>query len=520
MVGIANVLNELDMRNRPQTVITAGLIVIEQGGAYTELETREPVRSLWFELAADAGVRQPVIAVWRPEFPSWASAGERKRARMQLTQALDAVGVEIAFERLSGRDVQLYGVMGDLRGIECGQMLDAMALKVNSRIEPGKLLKRLGVYSVSQGAFTGDTGYVLRDMGSRPEKDGALWIRNQAARALCLDAGIEWHDDITRLQVWMLTPTGMVKGMGMVENSRYSQPKGTFNADIAFPSESLDMNVRIDEGVQAKVVAHRVVRHPVTVKPFDGLLRMPELLRYVSAEEVAEVQRDKFMEIDRAYGQFSEDTLMLDLELDEDPGSFELNAMLRSMENRLYDDQVRRFEEAVGGGLYSSPEAMEMGSGQLHRSVSSRRRRWNRGDGNALPGAYVSAVRAYWTDPDFACAKRPKAGYVGVVWNDGDVDGLTMNPADMPCNSVDVAYRSDGGDLDDMLDMVLMRAPSGKTYGWVVRNPTSWQGGWFLRIGASELAGLKGQGYHVYTMTCEPGDRPDVAAMEAGLKVA
>ena len=93
---------------------------------------------------------------------------------------------------------------------------------------------------------------------------------------------------------------------------------------------------------------------------------------------------------------------------------------------------------------------------------------------------------------------------MGFIWRGRSIDGFVMNGQEML--SKDVRYRSDGGDLDDLLDVVLLYSrwdgnESFTPMAWVVRNPTSWGGGWFMRVSQEDWDRCMEQGYKAYTLT-------------------
>ena len=484
-----------------KTIISKEAIHYQKNGIFQIVKTIEPIKAGWFSYSEMVKLKDPVIIIWKPDFARWAELTEKKRSRAKLFEHLESdFSLTVHFERLSGNEIQLY----------CASMTNnsspnvtakKMDWKFRNDIEDGKKLKRLGILSVSPGAAAGpNVPPSVMIEPDRPEADGALWLEKHFAISLAEWTGIHWNENISRLQIWMTTDFGIIKGMGMVGKQNCDRLK----PEIVMPKESLDERTTASVTI-CKVIPHRVIRNPWTLKAFDGLLRMPELIKHVHIDEVVDVMKRDMEKIDIAEDKFAWNTKDLDEELDllleQNEETMSVDWLIWSMERRLYQDNVRAFTRLMGGGLFSSPETMEMGVGRLYGSVNSRRRRWNRGDDNSLPGCYVSAVRAYWTDPVYAGIPAPEPGSVKILWNDGDVDGFMMNPADMPCNNADVAYRSDGGDLDDLLDGVLMMSDSDSIpMIWLVRNPTSWGGGWFLRLDENDYQLLMNKGYHVYKL--------------------
>ena len=510
-----------------KTIITPEYIINNQGGEYVGIKTNCPIKAGWFETAAMMGWEDPTILIWKPNLPKWAHANERERAHQGMLDMVSNLELNVVLERLSGSEIQLYSLTNytnsDQKDMnEIVNLEEAVGIKAISTMPIGKKLKRLGIFGVSRGAFAKSFMHDEEDWAKktlkihkRPQADGALWIDRDYARELCEMAGIELTYQVTRLQLWYLTPQGMIKGMAMVQHPEAEAPADAQvegnNILILAPEESVDQGFISTQSHICKVIPHEVQMSPPTLKAFDGLLRIPELLKHIDYIEVCDVMREGLEQMDKEAEEKAIQTEIMDLDLllEDTEEAADMARMVTAIERRMYNEPLLKFSKIMGGGYYSCPEGVEAGTGQIYRSLDSRRRRWNnyrQEDGTldtALPGAYVSAVRAYWTDPLYAGMPEPDLGYVGILWQyiDGklEVDGFMMNLMDMM--SADVRYRSDGGDLDDLLDGVLMsHEESGINYIWLVRNPTSWGGGWFLKISNEDFYRLTNKGYHSYRL--------------------
>ena len=533
-----------------KTMITPEYIINNQGGEYVGIKTNCPVKAGWFETVEMMDQENPAILIWKPNLPKWAHANERERAHQEMLDVVNNnLELSVILERLSGSEIQLYSlanhtgsVHGDMN--EIINLEEAVGIKAISTMPIGKKLKRLGIFGVSRGAFARSFMHDEEDWAKktlkihkRPQADGALWIDRDYARDLCEMAGVELTEQTTRLQLWYLTPQGMIKGMAMVQRPEAEAPADAWiegnNALILAPEESVDQGFVSTQAHICKVIPHEVQMNPPTLKAFDGLLRMPELLKHIDYTEVCDVMRKWFEQIDKESEDQARQTEIMDMDMDllleDTEEAADLTRMVTAIERRMYNEPLLKFSKIMGGGYYSCPEGVEAGTGQIYRSLDSRRRRWNnyrQEDGTldaALPGAYVSAVRAYWTDPLYAGITEPALGHVRILWQYAhgklEVDGFVMNSIDMM--SADVRYRSDGGDLDDLLDGVLMsHKESGINYLWLVRNPTSWGGGWFLKVNDSDFDLLIGKGYHSYSL-CNMYEVNELAeiSMRDGLQV-
>ena len=100
----------------------------------------------------------------------------------------------------------------------------------------------------------------------------------------------------------------------------------------------------------------------------------------------------------------------------------------------------------------------------------------------------------------FVGSTEIRQGEVAIIWNKNDPDGFVFNSEDDL--SEQVRYRSDGGDKDDLLDGVMVKYPGmNNTFMWIVRNPTSWGGGWFAQMRPQDVEWLTELGYHTYALT-------------------
>ena len=496
----------------------------EQGHAeYQAVPTA--LNSAWFEINKKASQwdNTSLIAIWRPTFAPWADMTVRSRALSRVQSMLKQMGYHVAMTRLSGRDVQLYCTTTEsfaknwmaIWGIEVDDM------------EPGKLLKRLGLFSISQGAIVWQGNarpYTIGGLSLRiayhnniPSADGALRMSKACAMRLCGLSGIEWTPEYTRMQIWIASGPGLIKGMANIDNTHDKAMGGRDNGgwDLIVPTESTDPKFRVMNGTICKIVPHAVARRAPTLKPFDGLLRMPETVKHIDPDEIYAVQNRELMNMDNQdVAMISELSIqpllaMLGNSTDswaDSPSSNNrrIQNMVKASQQRLYQEEASELFEMAQNSAFIAPEVMRQVTGQTERRVNARHQHWMQqcpdGKARMLPGAYVSAVRGYWTYAPFVGASDPKHGEVAIVWNKNDPDGFIFNSEDDL--SDEVKYRSDGGDKDDLLDGVMVKHPDADaTFVWVVRNPTSWGGGWFVKMHPMDVEWLTELGYHTYTLT-------------------
>ena len=147
---------------------------------------------------------------------------------------------------------------------------------------------------------------------------------------------------------------------------------------------------------------------------------------------------------------------------------------VNQLKNRIYRDHVRDLvgeREAVG---YLTPGINRMVAGNLLNSVTAKRYQWTSARG-VMPGAWLSSVQAYWTDPRYAelrLAEMPQPGRVRILWNDGQPDGFCFAPSDVL--SPLLKHRSGGGDQDDLLIGIAYQEGESPVRMWFFRNPVSW----------------------------------------------
>ena len=489
----------------------------EQGHAeYQSVDTT--LNSAWFAINEKVG-NASLIAIWRPTFAPWADMTVRSRALSRVQSMLRQMGYHVAMTRLSGRDVQLYCTttesfaknwMSDW-GIEVANM------------EPGKLLKRLGIFSISQGAAVWrDSVHPYRLGGNNlriayhndiPSADGALRMSKACAMRLCGLSGIEWTPEYTRMQIWIASGPGLIKGMANIDSTHSKAMGGWDNGgwDLIVPTESTDPKFRVMNGTICKIVPHAVARRAPTLKPFDGLLRMPETVKHIDPDEIYAVQNRELINIDNRdvamISELSVQPLLAMLDPNTNPwndGNRRIESMVKASQQRLYQDEASELFEMAQNSAFITPEVMRQVTGQTERRVNARHQHWMQqcpdGKARMLPGAYVSAVRGYWTYGPFVGASEIKHGEVRIVWNKNDPDGFIFNSNDDV--SAEVKYRSDGGDKDDLLDGVMVKHyHADATFMWMVRNPTSWGGGWFVKMHPMDVEWLTELGYHTYTLT-------------------
>ena len=493
-VGVAMKINSIMF---PNGVVHQHVEIDDAGEVNMKYSaTHVDLNSAWFDLCHEFGWENPMIISWRPTFATWDPEGERSRELNKLRVFLGKMDLNLVMTRLNARDIQVYAnTTVDNEGLS-----SRLGLEVRTGIEVGKLMKRMGIFSVSEGTLFNpepNMGHELKLlMEDRPEADGSLMMSYEFAEMLCRNSGVQFDQDVTRIQIWISTTMGLLKGMAMV------RPKGVplrdgMELDLVVPFDSLDPNFRTRKVTIGKFVTHSVKRREPVLKAFDGLLRMPEFVKHVDHVEILQVQAEMMERQDNEEMKFAIDTAAMRARVrDNDEDDWEVGRLVRKMETRLYDKSMMDLADLGGMSLFVSPEVMRMGTDRLLRHLVAKQKSWTSNDGQ-MPGVYVSCLRAYWTNPEYAGQEEPERSYVGFLWNGDDIDGFYLNSLDHMDEQV--RYRSDGGDLDDLLDGVLV-THVGQKLIWLVRNPTSWGGGWFMRVRDEDWDKAIGLGYHSYIL--------------------
>ena len=479
------------------------------------------LQSAWFEMDNKRARKDmALIAIWHPTFAPWADITIRNRALNHVRGILEQMGYYVALTRLNGQDVQLYCTVSKNWA---NDWINDWGIEVDD-MEPGKLLKRLGILSISQGAcawrdnvhpyMVGGNSLRIAYHNNIPSADGALRMSKECAMRLCGLSGIPWTSEYTRMQIWIASRPGLIKGMANIDRT-HDQAMGGWNNggwDLIVPTESTDPKFRVMNGTICKIVPHAVARSASTLKPFDGLLRMPETVKHISAEEIYEVQNRELINMDNQdVDMVTELSHVPLLAMFEENGAEPLEQgdryiqnMIRTSKQRLYQDEALELFDMAQASAFVTPEIMRQVTGQTERRVNARHERWMQdcpdGQPRMLPGAYVSAVRGYWTYGPFVGCAELRRNEVAIIWNKNDPDGFVFNSVDDV--SEQVRYRSDGGDKDDLLDGIMVKhSHTNTTFMWVVRNPTSWGGGWFTQMRPQDVEWLTKLGYHTYTLT-------------------
>ena len=521
---------------------------MEAANAYSQ------VKAGWFSVMELFNYPDTAIIMWRPEFTPWSVVTERSREYQQVKGLIAKMGYEVIVTRLSGSEIQLYcgpHALASDNSLLADDFPYLLGLHVDQSIEPGKLLKRLSIFSVAEGSFACHGAFmlpyqdhktklqqrreiVLRTLNHSPEADGGMWISRSFAGQLCETTGVAFDDDVTRIQLWITSNQGLVKGMAMVgEGDKW----GLIKADIVAPEESIDRKFCMDKVTIGKIQVHRVKRKAPVFKPMDGLLRVPELIKHVSLTELLDRQFIGMQNQDNAEIEFASGLHNLSQDLNpssvlwddmsqedaldtQDQLQRQLTHMDDVMEKRLYNDAARYLSSTNNYSPHIAPEVMQQLTGRVARSLGAKYQSWTDANGT-LPGIYVSCLRAYWCHHSFVEQVSPKPGYVGILWNNGstDIDGFYLHKDDQL--SENVRYRSDGGDHDDLLDGVLLEDVNDKLI-WLVRNPTSWGGGWFMKVTNEDWDKAVNNGYVPYKLT-NLYETPDLVTLSQdpsmGLKV-
>lgn len=471
-----------------------------------------PLQAGWFTAAA--AEESPVIAVWEPQFLPWTAENDRAKDFFRLEKALQELGFVVHLTRLNGNEIQLFLTFGP------GNILQRLSIEMDSQLSVGKQMKRLGILSVARGAcFQSQHWWVNGSVTTvteydRPEADGGLKISAFFAHRLMTACGLSadelnYDPEVTRMQLWMASHTGLVKGMAVVDDCQ--------DMDLVMPVESFDSGFRVMEGTLVKIIPHRVQRNVPCLKAMDGLLRIPELIKAVSFTELLSVQKEGFADIDAHFrevaweSQYPEETdLELLLESGDEPFLRNLDRVERRLRRYAYRETSRQLCDEAGGSLFIAPQVMREATGSLLSSVTAHQRRWN-----GLPGLYVSCLRGYWTDYRYAGMHDLKPNYAGLLWNGTDFDGFALHGRDVL--SDDMKARTDGGDGDDLLDGIMMRDELGQVWVRLYRNPSGYGAGVLLRLDdfSAELA--QQRGYHVYRMLAGYEDPDLPAKLQSGI---
>ena len=302
---------------------------------------KHPIKAGWFALAESMDIPVPAIVNWEPRWLNEEDSMARMEKMRPMMHCLETIGLRVHTMRIAGSAVQMY-CSQDSEGVD---IFSRLLMEKDESIHPGKLLKRLSILSPSEGAcynvgnFATKTGRRINMAidRNRPQADGALWISYQFARELCGDCDIPWEDgEMSRLQVWILSEVGMVKGMASI-----GSPLGIQTYDLIAPKESIDTKICIKRGTLIKAVSHRLDEHPSTFQAFDGLLRMPELVKHMDINEVLEKQSEWLRDRDILESSLIyqlEDVDLTDLEDDELEGKERrrLERIISQAENRVY----------------------------------------------------------------------------------------------------------------------------------------------------------------------------------------
>ena len=184
------------------------------------------LRSTWFEMDNKRARKDiALIAIWRPTFAPWADMTIRSRALSRVQGVLNQMGYHVALTRLNGQDVQLYCTVSKNWA---NDWINDWGIEVDD-MEPGKLLKRLGILSISQGAHAfrdnvhpytvGGISLRIAYRNDIPSADGALLISKECAIRLCGLSSIQWTSEYTRMQIWIASGPGLIKGMANIDRT-------------------------------------------------------------------------------------------------------------------------------------------------------------------------------------------------------------------------------------------------------------------------------------------------------------
>ena len=470
----------------------------------------------WFEVCDAKGLGTAVIANWEPNFDPWTPKINRMLDTQFVEKLLKEYGLNVAFLRTTGNSVLFYCCTGKVNG---DKLFDDLGIDIDPVIKLGKVMKRMSVFSASQGAhyedrpdYVGGQPLKVCVEHDRPEADGGMVVTEDFVKRACTMMFMEYRPGYhTRVQLWIATSRGLLKGLARVDRNQRSW-------DIKCPVQNIDHGFRMTKALVMKGVLHGPLRQETRMVKMDGLLRMPELMKHVDYTEVCQVQSKLLLQADDwdvrqlNAGVWADGEVELD---NQDSDSW----IVRKIEKRLWNEEVKQVWQASGKDLYLMPEILREATGRTYQGFKAfKESMLDDASQSVMPGMLVSAIRGYWTDAKYAGKAEPEPGYIGLLWNNEEPDGFMMSKEDVLSDNVKI--RSDGGDGDDLLDGVLMKY-RGQKLIWLVRNPTSWGGGWFLKVREDDWRRLLDMGYHAYKCVkkYEVPNMPKLLKEGVGLKI-
>ena len=451
------------------------------------LRLREDLESAWFELCDREQWIGPGIAVYKH---AWSPETDEQRRRDLIEQqgrSLRLFGLREVFRRHGNGRTWYYCVARIDDAVTAQTVTEVLGLEHDDESSRGKLMKRLSIFGPAAAAGArlredcpGNPEY-FHCLGDLPEADGQLVISiPMAAELLGRPPMLERGE--TRLQVWMLTPIGLIKGMAHIRD--WNRGEGLMKVDLAYPEQSIDRTLRTEKYVLWKATPHM----PFAVEPLamDGLLKVPELLQ--RAESLTEKQSRAMS------NRMWQEAQAIKEQAPKLHRDYHNGAPLGDLIQGRIWDPVAALSLAASGSVYATPAVAEMTYGGAAMTVSAAIDRWTEEE-TLMPGCFVSGIRGYWSNPELAGVEEPKQGYVGIIWHGDTPNGFVMNRKDFL--SPEVRFGSDGGDLDDVLDGVLLESKKQKLI-WLSRNPTSYKAGWMLKVQADDWKRLKALGVESY----------------------
>ena len=462
-------------------------------------------RSAWYQMARLMGLKAPAVVTVDPMLdlkPSKAKALEER-----FTRFLKEANLRV-YNGTPGKNMTLMlAERTDLRVFPeeisdpPQDSLSTVTMDPKYRDQVGKVLKRMKVFTTSEGAWCAATPSHFPELQISPtlalnvqvwdtnaKGDGGGMIAQTALEDLIMAAGCNPKGDVIGVQVRTLGSDYAVKA-DLIGRPDHHMPQG---ANLVADSESINQQVLCRDFTPGKLT-------PLRHKPnqryrfVDSVFQGQVVARFLDIQEVLEfsdavanrLQRDIRTQVQRDH----------DEDLQEDIAPADRRRTIRRRERHVSTstkEQMLLDYRAANHSPFTSPELMK-------RIAGGPASHWRAKVESADPlpvFAFSGELVRYWYW-GYAGVPEPPEGYLGLVWHPTKPDELVASV--LNDKDVEKFFRAlDTPDTDDEFALAFCRDENHSPEALVLRSPLSVDGGTLLKLQPQDADRLREIGYHFH----------------------
>ena len=454
----------------------------------------------------------------------------------QLTRQMKTMAEQLGLDTVAiayngaGRIVQYLAQQKAAKALcnqDCKNVFEAMGISVTAGANLGKVLKRLRAMGTGGDAAifhpvestvdlatglgklnlpNGPLTFLLVDdkLGGKTNS-GSIQCHAATAQQLCAAFGTTMKKDTARLQSWITTNRGLLKGMCVIDE------------DAPLP-QGIDMLVARDSlatEVTASVTAGKMnlwAFNPGTeVLEVEGRQMAPNLMIHTGAEQLVTHQPEVGRQVMEKIANSIKDGQAFDRLTPESVARRQQRAIkvaLDGQELHMPDEErVARLSEQLGlAGPWASADLIREATVKVRKMAAFHGKQTQK----ELPGCFAIGFKSVSTDEGIFPSETPD-GQFKILWANPPGSGTPVanGVAVSAATFADITFAMEGHDHDD------------STYNFLfprklfeIRTPSTFESGALLPLDEKDYAALRQMGLTQFQLAGPGQQYPDLHTME------